>query len=268
MAFVELRGLKFYYERAGSGRPLVMIMGLGAHADWWEPEAKEALARDFRILVFDNRDAGRSSQAAGPYTIRDLADDTVALMDHVGIGRAHVVGASMGGMVAQEVALGYPERVDHLILACTTPGQGGVPPMPQAMAGLTADRSTLTPQQMVELLLAVLYSPGWVARNKDRLPGVMARLGSYPISPAGYMRQLMAIGQFDTLARLGEIKAPTLVLHGTADPLVPVENARILASRIPGARLELFEGSAHGFLSEQPERFMELVRGFLPAKTA
>ncbi len=264
VAYAELRGLRIYYETAGEGPPLVMIMGLGANADWWGPATVPALARHFRVLVFDNRDAGRTSLAAAPYSIRDMADDTVALMDHVGIGRARVVGASMGGMIAQELVLGYPERVERLVLACTTPGQStGVPPTPEALADLMRDRSTLSLAEIVQSLIRVLFSPAWVAANADRVPEALARLGTHPITPEGYQRQLLAISQFEAGPRLGEIRCPTLVMHGTADPLVPVENGRILAERIPGARLELFEGAAHGFLSEQPEHFLNALTEFL-----
>jgi len=266
MAFAELRGLRFYYETAGRGRPLVMIMGLGANADWWGPGTIDALARHFRVLAFDNRDAGRSSPAAAPYTIRDMADDTVALMDHVGMDRAHVVGASMGGMIAQELALGYPDKVDRLVLACTTPGQSsGIPPTPEAMADLMRDRSNLSVAEVAQSLVRVLFSPAWVAANSSRLPEILARLGEHPISAEGYQRQLLAISRFEAGPRLGEIRCPTLVMHGTADPLVPVENGRILARLIPGARLELFEGAAHGFLTEQPERFLSVLTDFLSA---
>jgi pimeloyl-ACP methyl ester carboxylesterase len=266
MPYAQLHGLKFYYETLGSGPPLVMIMGLGAHAGWWEPQTIDALACEHRILIFDNRDSGRSSLAPAPYSLRDMADDTLALMHCVGMERAHVLGASMGGMIAQELVLSRPDRVDKLVLACTSPGQAfGTPPTPKAMEGLMVDRGALTPEKAIELLVGVLFSPAWVAANKARLPEAAAKLGAYPISEEGYRRQLLAISGFEAGRRLRDVQAPTLILHGTADPLVPVENAKALAELIPGAKVELFEGCAHGFLSEQPEKFTELVRGFLAA---
>ncbi len=264
MSYADIRGLQVYYETTGHGPPLVMIMGLGGNADWWGPGTVDALARRFRVLVFDNRDAGRTTGPATPYTIRDMADDTAALMDHVGFGRAHVIGASMGGMIAQELVLGYPDRVDHLALACTTPGQSlGVPPGPEAMADLLADRSKLTPAEMARSLIRILFSPAWVAANQARLSEALARLGAHQITPEGYQRQLLAIAGFDAGPRLGEISRPTLIMHGTADVLLPVENGRILSERIAGSRLELFEGCGHGFLMEQPERFLKTLTGFL-----
>lgn len=264
MPHAKVRGLDIYYEVKGEGRPLVMIMGLGANADWWETDTVAALARDFRLLLFDNRDAGRTSASAGPYTIKDMADDTVALMDHVGMSRAHVLGVSMGGMIAQELVLNYPRRVDRLILGCTSPGQSlGIPPGPEVMADLLTSRESLPPAEMAQRLLRILFSPEWVAANQQRLPEALMLLGAHPITQEGYLRQLMAIAGFDTGPRLGQIKAPTLVLHGTRDVLVPPENGRILNERIAGSRLELFEGAGHAFMSEQPDRFLAVVRDFL-----
>ncbi len=268
MAKASVRGLEMYYEVHGDGPPLVMIMGLMANADWWGDSVKE-LARDYKVLAFDNRDAGRTTGPETSYSLKDMADDTVGLMNHVGIEKAHVLGASMGGMIAQELALAYPERVNRLVLACTTPGASlGVPAAPEVLAELVADRSTLAPEELAKRLVRVLLSPEWVEANKAVLDEHIATLLRHPISAAGYQRQLMAIMQFDAGPRLGEITAPTLVLHGTKDILVPFENGRILAERIPGARLEAFEGAAHGFTTEQPEKFVSVVREFLAEAAA
>jgi len=271
MAYAEVRGLNMYYEVEGDGPPLVLIMGLSANTEWWDPEEVATFGRHFRLLMFDNRDAGRTTgpPEPRPYSIKDMADDTAALMDHVGISRAHVMGMSMGGMIAQELVLNYPDRVDRLILGCTSPGQSmGVPPGPEVMAQLLESREGMSLAEVAQRLVKVLFSPEWVADNQEQLAVALERLGSHPISQQGYQRQLMAISMFDAGPRLGEIKAPTLVLHGTKDILVPPKNGEILAERIPGARLDLFDGAAHGFKTEQPERFREAVVDFLEGRDA
>ncbi len=264
MPYEQVSGLRLYYETAGSGPPLVMIMGLAGHAGWWDPEIITELSRDFRLLVFDNRDSGRSSLALGPYSIRTMVDDTMALMHLAGMERANVLGFSMGGMIAQELVIARPDRVEKLILASTTPGTTfGVPPTPAIQAGLEMDRGALTPEQAVDLFIRVLYSPGWVAADKARLDEARVRLGSYLVKEEGYRRQLLAISGFDPARRLREVEVPTLVLHGTADLLVPVENAAKLGELIPGAKVELFEGAGHAVWGEQPRKFVEVVKAFL-----
>ncbi len=264
MPYEQLSGLKLYYETAGSGPPLVLIMGLAGHAGWWDPEIITELSRDFRLLLFDNRDSGRSSLSPGPYSIRDMVDDTMALMHLAGMGEANILGFSMGGMIAQELVTARPGLVRRLVLVSTTPGTTfGVPPSPEAQAGLAMDRSALTPEQAADLFVKVLYSPGWVASSHGRITETQARLASYPIKEEGYRRQLLAISGFDAGRRLREVETPTLILHGTADLLVPVENAKKLGELISGAKVELFEGAGHACWGEEPKRFVDLVKAFL-----
>ncbi|HCW52128.1 MAG TPA: alpha/beta hydrolase [Clostridiales bacterium] len=263
MPVVRVGDLEMYYEVMGHGRPLVMIMGLSGNCDWWDPQTLEELGRDFRILIFDNRDAGRTTGPDTPYTIRDMALDTVGLMDRVGFEKAHVLGLSMGGMIAQELALGHPERVDRLVLGCTTPGTKGVAPSAEVLSELLASREGLSLAEVAQRMIRLLFTPEWVEANADRLPEALARLGAHPISSAGYARQLGAISSFDTLDRLRQIEASTLVLHGDRDILVPPENGRILAREIPDARLVILPDCAHGFVTERPDLFVQAVRDFL-----
>ncbi len=254
------------YEVKGEGRPLVMIMGLAGSADWWEPETIRALARDFRVLVFDNRDAGRTKGPEAFYTLRDMAADTVGLMDHVGFGRAHVLGISMGGMIAQELALGYPERVDRLVLGCTTPGMvSGVPARSEVLALLAAGRESRSLLRFARDMARIAFSPGWLARHFWRVPGLVIRAARNPARPEGFVRQMSAIGGFEAGDRLPGLKALTLILHGDRDVLLPPENGRRLAELIPGAKLVWFRGAGHAFNSEQPGLFVKTVREFLLA---
>jgi len=268
MAKAAIDGLEVRYELRGSGPPLVMIMGLSGNLDWWGPESTDPLAEDFRLLLFDNRDAGetRTTAPQGQYSIRDMAEDTLRLMDHVGLDQAHVLGLSMGGMIAQELALAHPDRVDRLVLGCTTPSTPrGVPPSSEVLAEMLAPQEGLSLADLAAKFIKILLTPEWVEDNRNRMPELLDRLARNPIKADAYMRQLAAISRFDALDRLGGIRRPTLVVHGDRDILLPPENGRTLARGIPGARLEIFEGAAHGLNVEQPERFVRVVKEFLAA---
>jgi pimeloyl-ACP methyl ester carboxylesterase len=218
------------------------------------------LAERFRVLSFDNRGIGESDVPPGPYTARELADDAVAVLDAADVPRAHVAGTSLGGMVAQELALAYPERVDRLVLACTTPGGPRAHVMPDRTVALIHESATLAPEvalhRFVENALAT-DAPEALVEQIFRL-----RI-EHPPDPAGWQAQAAAGATFDAFDRIGEIAAPTLVLHGTDDGVVDVRNAAVLAERIPDARVELFEGTGHLFFWEQPERFVRAVEEFL-----
>jgi len=255
------------YGRDNRAHPLVMIMGLGASLDVWEPVTLRLLARDFRVLVFDNRDAGGTvgPPSPAPYTIRDMAEDTLRLMDHFGFGRAHVVGVSMGGMIAQELALAHPDRLGRLVLACTTPGfRSGVAPSDAVAQALsTAGRKDVPAWNAALQLARVTLAPGWPVRHFWRLPGLWARTARWPVHPEAYARQLAAIAEFEAGDRLTSLKVPTLVIHGDRDILLPPDNARRLADLIPGARLAILKGAAHGLTTERPVEFARMVRDFL-----
>jgi len=262
MPTVDTNGLKIYYEVHGGGEPLVMIMGLGANLDWWGPDLIERLARRYRLLLFDNRGAGRTEKPAARYSIRMFADDTAALMDAVGIPRAHVLGVSMGGMIAQELALQHPQRVERLILACTSCGGfRSAPPSLKALAWLLDRRAP--PEVVKERQLRLLFPERFLAGHRDEIEAYWRRAGRWPIPPAAFRRQFGAILRFNACGRLSRIQAPTLIMTGDEDILVPPRNAEILAARIPRARLEIFPGGGHGFIAQFPDRFCEVVEDFL-----
>lgn len=265
MPKAKVGSLEMYYEVHGSGPALVMIMGLGANAAHWDPPVVRAFAHHFSVVLFDNRDAGRTTGPETAYTVKDMADDVVGLMDHLGLDKAHVLGISMGGMIAQEVALGHPQRVDHLILGCTTCGVvRGVAPSQEVLDVLM--RPAAGGRMSLATAIAtsrIVLAPGWLWKHFYRLPELALRVGRYPTRPEGYARQLGAIGAFDTAPRLGRIQAPTLILHGDRDVLLPPENAHILASLIPGSRLVIFPGAAHMFNTENPGLFQKTVLDFL-----
>lgn len=267
MPTARLADLDVRYELLGDskGHPLAFIMGLAGSLDVWEPQMLRMLAPHFRILLFDNRDAGGTKWLTPPhdYTIKEMAADALRLMDHVGFERAHVVGVSMGGMIAQELTLGYPDRVDRLVLGCTTPGmESGVPPSAEVMAIMAADGKGISRLRVGLNMARVAMTPGWALTHFYRLPGLLLRAGRYPIEPAAYARQMVAIGAFEAGKRLSDLKKPTLVIHGEADILLPPENGRRLAEFVPGARLVIYPRAAHGFFTEQPRRLARTLSGF------
>jgi pimeloyl-ACP methyl ester carboxylesterase len=264
--FADANGARLYYEVYGEGEPLLLIMGLGANHLAWTAQIP-VYAREFRVIVFDNRGTGQSDFPEGAdCTIPLLADDTAALLDFLGVDAAHVYGVSMGGMIAQELALRHPDKVRSLILGATWPGgPHAVAPEPEVLQALV-DQGAAVDRVVSPALLDVLFSPDYLAEHGSELLQRFQRMGDYPpTSPEAYAAQLRAIARYDTYDRLPDIAAPTLVLHGTDDPLLPVGNARILAERIPGAKLVLFEGARHAYLLEKQAEADAAVLDFLRA---
>jgi pimeloyl-ACP methyl ester carboxylesterase len=267
---VRANGIDIAYEELGSGEPLVLVMGIGAQMLWWPDGFCQALAdQGFRVLRFDNRDIGLSANLAHlpvpnpvrvvrqrwlrqpvdtPYGLADMARDTVGLLDALGISKAHVAGASMGGMIAQHVAFEHPSRVKSLSSIMSTTGAVPVSlPHPKALQALFAGR----PMDVDAAVEAVLYSQRalgsrGIARDEERIRRTARRCIERGLNPKGFLRQwgaIMASG--DRTARLATIRVPTLVLHGTIDPLVPPAGGRATAKAIPGARLATIENMGH-----------------------
>lgn len=259
---VTVGDLEMQYRVMGEGEPLVMIMGLTANMDTWEPALLERLAERYRVVVFDNRGAGRTGAPPGPFSMRLFADDTAGLMEALGLERAFVLGDSMGGMIAQEVALNHPEKVEKLVLCCTfCGGEQAVFPGPEVLAVLT-DR-TGTPEDVIRRGLAIVFPDEWVESNPGQVEDFVRRALLHPISDENAERQGEAIFGFSTYDRLPQIGCPTLVACGTADVLVPPENSRTLADRIPGARLVEFPGGGHGFSAQFHDEFARVLTEFL-----
>jgi pimeloyl-ACP methyl ester carboxylesterase len=252
-------GVRIAYEVHGAGEPVLLIHGLGYGRWGWTPVA-DRFAESFLVVLFDNRGLGESDVPPGLYTVAQLADDALAVLDAAGLERAHVVGTSLGGMVAQKLAERRPDRVERLVLACTTPGGAGSYPMPAQTVRLMAEAATLAPQVALRRFVVNALAPDADPALVDEITSI--RLANPP-NLAGWMAQAAAATAFDGLGRLGEIQAPTLVLHGTADSVVDYRNSELIAERIPGAQLEFFPGRGHLFFWEEPERFVRLVTEFL-----
>ena len=260
MPTASIEGTELYYERAGEGEPLLLIQGMsGTHLAWGRPFASR-LEESFECIVFDNRGIGRSAPVEGPFTIAEMATDTAGLLDELGIESAHVLGISMGGMIAQELALAHPGRLRSLTLGCTYCGGPGARMMNgddtkllfEAMASGDRDRVM---RAMWELNL----SPGFRA-EESRYAEFAAMAAALPARRETIQLQIQAILGHDTSGRLGAIEAPTQILHGDLDRILPVENGRDIGSRMHAARLEILEGIGHMFWWEQPQRCADLVR--------
>lgn len=257
----ENQGVRIAYEVCGHGPPLLLMQGLG-YARWGWGQLTNLLADRFTVLAYDNRGIGESDVPAGPYTTDDLARDAAAVLDSADVRRAHVVGASLGGMAAQELALGSPERVDRLVLACTTPGGPGVHPIPEPTLRLMQEAPKLPPEVALRRFVENALSPEASRELADEIYGL--RLANPP-DPAGWQGQAAAAMTFAAYERLHGLTAPTLVLHGSADAVVDPHNASLLADRIPDARVEVLDGLGHLFFWEDPRRTARLITEFLEA---
>jgi 3-oxoadipate enol-lactonase len=245
------------WEERGQGAPLLLIQGLGYGRWSWEPVVP-GLAERYRVLWFDNRGIGDSDTPEGPYSAALMAGDALQVLDEAGVERAHVLGASLGGMIAQEVAARAAERVDKLVLCCTTPGGAETVPMPEVTVRLFAEAPALAPE--VALRRFVVNALG--ADPPDELvEELVRRRVANPPDPAGWQAQAAAGLGFQGVD--GTIEAPTLLLTGTDDNVVDPRNADVLAARLPGSWVERFEGAGHLFFWEQPDAFVRIVSEFL-----
>ncbi|HZO49211.1 MAG TPA: alpha/beta fold hydrolase [Gaiellaceae bacterium] len=254
--------VRIAWERRGRGAPLVLVHGLG-YARWgWEPVA-DGLAERFSLLLLDNRGIGESDAPAGPYSAAAMAEDVLGVLDAAAVERAHVLGASLGGMIVQELALAAPERVGRLVLACTTPGGPSALPTPEPTRRLLAQAPALEPADALRRFVENALAPATVAARPELVARIVEHRLRTAQSPEAWAAQAAAAQSFDASARLGGVRAPTLVLHGTEDVVVDPRNADLLLELLPSARLERFPGCGHLFFWEQPERFVETVTAFL-----
>jgi len=254
------------HDEAGVDRPWVcLVHGLGYGRWGWEPVVGP-LAERFRVVLHDNRGIGASDVPAGPYSAPQMASDVVAVLDDAGIERSHVVATSLGGMIAQELAIEHPERVDRLVLVSTTPGGEGSYPMPETTVRLIAEMPWLPLEESLRRGVENALSPGALAEQPSLVERINALRLAHPFDLAGWQSQATGGATYNGENRWRSIAAPTLVLHGTTDTVVDYRNSKLLASGIPDARLVLFEGVGHLLFWEQPERFVRVVSDFLEGR--
>jgi pimeloyl-ACP methyl ester carboxylesterase len=215
------------------------------------------------VVVFDNRGAGRSDQPAMDYSIPLFAEDTAALMKGLGLSSAHVLGVSMGGYIAQELAINYPEMVQRLILGCTGPGGSRAILMsPERLAKFTANKG-LSPEEILRKDMDIYFSEGFIQEKPEKIEEFVEISRRYYQPPESFLRQFAACQKHDTFERLNRITQSTLIMTGDDDPLIPPENSRILRERIPQARLEFFSAGRHCFFMEFASLFNQRTIAFL-----
>lgn len=267
MPKVKVDDIELYYELHGEGTPLVMIMGWGRSSGSWGSKLIGKLSKFHRVIIFDNRGTGRSDKPDMEYSMWMLADDVAGLMDVIDVPKAHVLGISMGGFIAQELALNRPEKVLSLILCSTSCGG---PDRAQKRAELSAQNRTLmnpppelSREEVLKRQWGMIYSQRYVQENMEELMKAAAKPSKYPTPPFVWRRQAQAGLNFYTYDRLPNIRVPIMVLGGEEDIMTPPENFRILADNIPGAQLRLFKDAAHGFLWEVMDQAVRVILDFL-----
>jgi len=258
VAITRNQGAGIYWDEQGQGDPVLLIMGLGWASALWH-RSRPVLSAHYRTIVLDNRGVGRSDVPPGPYPIALMAADAAAVLDAAGVERAHVFGVSMGGMIAQEFALNYPERVRSLILGCTAAGgPTAVRAEPAVIELLT--RQGMAPDELASAINPFIYDQG---TSRERVEEDMVLRKRWWPDAAGHLAQLQGIIMWEAFSRLEQIKAPTLVIHGESDQLVPPANAQLIAGRIPKAKLIMIPHASHILATDQPDATHRAVLEFL-----
>ena len=260
MAFTENNGTKIFWTEQGAGEPLLLIMGLGGtHKEW--RRILPSLAAKYRVIMFDNRGTGETIASDEPFSIPLMASDAKAVLNAANVKSAHILGMSMGGMIAQEFALAYPEMTHSLILTVTNcGGRESILPKPEVLFALQG-RGVATPED--GFWATVPYSYDSTTPREIIAEDLAAREGKFT-APANFMRQLQAVMTWQgTFSRLSKITAPTLVIGGINDQLIPCANSKIIADQIPNAKLVKLENSSHIFTTDQTEKSVEMILEFL-----
>lgn len=250
MPKANVNGIDIYYEVHSQGEPLVLIQGFGGGHEGWFFQTR-TFKKHYQVIIFDNRGIGKTDKSSEPYTIKTMANDTIGLMDHLGLDKAHVLGASLGGMIAQEIAINYPERVGKLVLVSTTPGGGEVNEAhPEILRTVgvkegtsEVDLGSVDFHKSMNVIVSLAF-------NKRLYRMVLLPLSRHymkRIGVEGHRGQMEAVVGHTTLDRLHLIEAPTLVMTGTEDRIVPPHSSEVIASRIPNAKLVKVEGGSHAF---------------------
>jgi len=265
MPTATCNGYEIHYVEEGAGFPVLLIHGLAGDASAWTSQIAR-FRSEHRVIAFDNRGAGRSAQVDEPITTDDMARDTLALMDALGVDRAHVIGRSMGGAIAQHIALLEPARVHTLVLCASFARLDAI-----GRRALTNMREVLEWRDdwhdHARHSVANFLSPAFYNEHPEVVAQVEALIGGETRMPACYVRQNHACLEHDTLDRLGEIACPTLIMAGGRDPICSMTSTRWMHEAIAGARLEVFEESSHFFLIEQAERSLDVMSGWLREHT-
>ena len=260
MPYIEANGINLYYEVHGEGYPVVLISGLGSQGQSWDTQVP-IYSKHYKVVVFDNRGAGKSDKPSAPYTTEQMADDTAALMDALSIDEAHIVGKSMGGMVAQWLAIKYPEKVNRIVMGCSSGSRDKVGNGILKMGREIASKVGLRAVWFMALHLG--YSRSYIEQNIDRLNKVSELLVEDPEALEGYIGQSFACEGHNTIDLLPTIKAPTFVMMGDSDLITAPARTKELCDLIPKAELCVFSDVGHGFWRERQQEVDSLVLHFL-----
>ncbi|NOT55907.1 MAG: alpha/beta fold hydrolase [Deltaproteobacteria bacterium] len=264
MQRARINGVELEYELQGTGTPLVLIHGAQGDRSMFSAIAP-LFAAHYHVLTFDQRGSGRSEKPDMDYSIAMLADDTAALMDHVGFASAHIIGVSMGGMIAQEFALRHPHKTQALVLGCTTPGGSHAVPLGGGALARAYSTQPMSAEERGRALAEACFTKGYIEAHPEVIPAMIEARRQRPIEPVALGHRMKAAHAHDTYDRLPRITAPTLVITGKDDVLISWENSRILADRIPGAKYVLLEPAGHIFWVEQKEQSLSAMTTFLQA---
>jgi 3-oxoadipate enol-lactonase len=258
---------RLYYETRGEGPPLLLVRGLSRSLRFWPRPFLEALEARFTLVLYDHRGIGRSTCPSARFTTRDLADDACRVLDAAGIGRAHVFGLSLGGMVAQEIALRCADRTDRLVLGASYASPLKHGPRYRSFAPLLLGNA-LKGARGQAMHAKVLMTPGFAEKNPHIAVAWAEVLESEPLIRKTVLGQMLAALRHDCYRRLVDLKAETLVVVGDADRLIPMKSSLLLHKTIPGAKLEVLPGAGHDFVAQMPERSAALLGGFFGARPA
>jgi pimeloyl-ACP methyl ester carboxylesterase len=258
--------ISLHYEITGAGAPVLLVMGLGMNATGWWRTVPILAEAGLQVLAFDNRGVGRSDRPPGPYSLATMAQDAVCVLDAAGVERAHVYGISLGGMIAQEIALAHPDRVDRLVLGATTPGGAKAVAADGASLEFFHRRGQMPAEEAVWASVPYNYAPRTRAEQGEKIAQDIRQRLRFPIEPEPYAAQLAAALGHDACGRLARVAAATLVVHGSEDVMVPPANGRLLAELIPGAALLELE-AGHLYFTDDPSADRRIAR-FLTGSSA
>lgn len=261
MPLIRANGVQLYYESEGLGEPVVLISGLGSDAHFWYKQVP-VLSKRFRVISLDNRDSGRSEKVSSAYSVRTMADDVKSVLEELGIARTHVVGASLGGFVAQEFALACPDRVRRLVLCCTSHGGPNAAPLPPETLAVLRSR-TGDPERDLRAFLRIQFGTNYLDMHAAEVDEYVAWRIAHPQPLEAYQRQLAASVGHNTEARLGLLPMPVLIMHGARDRVVPVENAHKIAAKVAHAESRIFDQGGHLFLWEFASEANQMIADFL-----
>jgi 3-oxoadipate enol-lactonase len=264
MPFAQNRSVKLHWESCGEGPPVLLIAGQGMTVDgWWA--TTPVLARSFRVIAFDNRDTGRSSRVRWRYSVAQMAEDAVAVLDAAGEQRAHVYGISLGSLVAQELALRHPDRVQALVLGASSAGGFAAykPAFTSFAQTFLVRAGTMGPEEAEWAAVPYTYASTTRWSHPERIAADISHRLKSPPEPLAYLHQAAAVATHDAYQRLNQMVAPTLVVHGEQDVFVPPANALVLAEKIPAAQLRLWPDAAHMYPIDEPQADEDVARFLL-----